>query len=424
MTDLVDIDFNSSAGLALLATLSDRHGQRLARAATLPGRLFLLRSPWAPGLRLVGGQIDPGHLLTPGTFQPAFSVAGSAEGLEDALAACIAEGVERLSQIERPGDVFVECSLAELDPPVIPVVGRLIKELVVRSQLPPDTQVGWMRGRSLSAGHDLMLPADWCLRRHRAGHLAIPGAAMSTGCAAGPSFAAAATRALLELIERDAASLWWIGGQRPRPLAVDDQAMAEGVRLLAALRQDCRGRSSWLLDITTDFAIPCVAAVSVNADGRGLACGLAARLSRKEAVRAAVLEMCQMELAFPIAASKMRQRGEAALNETDRRHLARATEIDANACELLHPLGPPRGIGPPLTGRSGDELGVLRDAFTCRGMEAVLVDLGRAEFDIPVVQAVAPGLQLMPCEMPTERLSRLIATTGGGQRSTRGIPLH
>ena len=166
--------------------------------------------------------------------------------------------------------------------------------------------------------------------------------------------------------------------------------MAEGVRLLAALRQDCRHRASWLLDITTDFAIPCVAAVSVNADGRGLACGLAARLALKEAVRAAVLEMCQMELAFPIAASKMRQRGEAALNATDRRHLARATEIDANACDLLHPLGPPRGIGPRATGSSGDALVILRDAFACRGIEAVLVDLGRAEFDIPVVQAVAP----------------------------------
>ena len=424
MTDLVDIDFNSSAGLALLTALSDRHGQRLARAAKLPGRLFLLRSPWAPGLRLVGGQIEASQLPSSAPVQPSFSVAGSAEGLEDALAACIAEGVERLSQIERPGDVSVECSLAELDPPVIPVVGSLIDELVVKSQLPLDTPIGWMRGRSLSAGRNLMLPADWCLRRPGAGHLAIPGAAMSTGCAAGPSVDAAATRALLELIERDAASLWWIGGQRPRPLAVDDPAMAEGVRLLTALRQDCRHRASWLLDITTDFAIPCVAAVSVNADGRGLACGLAARLSLKEAVRAAVLEMCQMELAFPIAASKMRQRGEATLNATDRRHVARATEIDAETCDLLHPLGPPRGIGPPASRSSGDELAVLRDAFACRGIEAVLVDLGRAEFDIPVVQAVAPGLQLMPCELPTERLNRLLAATGGGQRWTRGIPLH
>src|SRR4029077_15357944 len=107
--------------------------------------------------------------------------------------------------------------------------------------------------------------------------LAIPGAAMSTGCAAGPSFDAAASRALLELVERDAASLWWIGGHRPRPLAFDDQAMTEGVRLLSSLRQDNRRRASWLLDITSDLAIPCVAAVSVDDDGRGLACGLAAR---------------------------------------------------------------------------------------------------------------------------------------------------
>ena len=421
MIDVTDIDVGSAAGLALLAVLADRHGAPMARAAKLPSRLFLLHAPWAPGLRLIGGQADPGQVLRDGTPHPPFSLAGSAETVEDALAACIGEAVERLSQIERPGDVFIECSLADADPPVIAVVASQIDELIAKSQTQSRMPIAWVRGRSLSDGTALSVPADWCLRRNGAGRLAIPGAAMSTGCAAGPSFDAAASRALLELVERDAVSLWWIGGQRPRPLAVDDNAMAEGVRLLSTLRQDSRRRASWLLDITSDLAIPCVAAVSVDEDGRGLACGLAARLTLKEAVRASILEMCQMELAFPISLSKKMANGEAALNDTDRRHLVRATAIDAGSCDLLHPLGPPRRSPPPA---AGDDLTILRGAFAHHGIDAILIDLRRPELDIPVVQAIAPGLQLMPSEMTSKRLQRVIAATGGGQCWTKGIALH
>ena len=110
--------------------------------------------------------------------------------------------------------------------------------------------------------------------------------------------------------------------------------------------------------------------------------------------------------------------GAAALNDTDHRHLARATAIDAGTCDLLHPLGTPRRLPPPAAG--SDDLAVLRGVFAKHGIEAVLVDLCRPELDIPVVQAIAPGLQLMPCEMTSKRLHRVIAATGGGQRSTKG----
>jgi hypothetical protein len=64
LIDLIDIDVGSGSGLALLAAVTDRHGAQLARAASLPSRLFLLQAPWAPGLRLVGGQADPGRVLS------------------------------------------------------------------------------------------------------------------------------------------------------------------------------------------------------------------------------------------------------------------------------------------------------------------------------------------------------------------------
>jgi ribosomal protein S12 methylthiotransferase accessory factor len=267
------------------------------------------------------------------------------------------------------------------------------------------------------------VPADWCLRRPSGGPLGIPSAALSTGCAAGASFETAAARALLELVERDAAAIWWIGGRRAKPLSAESAEMTEAVGLLRGLRLKGSDRTSWLLDITTDLAIPCTAAVSVDAAGRGLACGLAARLAAEQAARAAILEMCQMELALQVVEAKRRERGEQAFNEVDRRHLGRAAIIDAGCCDLLHPVGcPNRERGQAADGANG-ELAALRDAFAHSHIEAVLVDLTRPETGIAVVHAVAPTLQMMPGDWTTERLHRVLERTGGGRRWTSGVAL-
>jgi ribosomal protein S12 methylthiotransferase accessory factor len=418
---MLEIDLSSGPAAALVRTLAERHGEALARVALLPARLFLIDSPWAPGLVFVGGEADPRRLPTPLALETSFSLAGSGESVEDALTSCIGECAERLSQIERPEDIVRECALPEVRPEAMPAAVDLIERLLQHAPNGAGTQPAWVRGLALSTGDDCLIPADWCLRRPLPGQLAIPGAALSTGCAAGPSFEAAAARALLELVERDAASLWWIGGQRPRPVAADSAAMAEAAQLLARLRHDNKERTSWLLDITTgDLDIPAVAAISVDSAGKRLACGLAARPSAKEAARAAVFEMCQGELALPIVEMKRQQRGDAALNAIDRRHLARAA-VDAGTCELLHPLGLPRSD----TGESSAQppLARLQAAFVRGGIEAVLVDLTRPEIGIPAAWALAPELQLMPGELHTKRLERTIAATGGGARFTNGVSL-
>jgi ribosomal protein S12 methylthiotransferase accessory factor len=420
---MLEIDLRSGIGLKLLAALAARHGDAIARAAGMATRLFLLQSHSAPGLRFVGGEVDAKCLPLPVVFQGSFSLAGSAELLEDALASCMGEGVERLSQVERPGDVVRECpyreAMHQIMPAALPVIESLLEPGPHHRAIP----VAFLRGRAHASDREILVPADWCLRRPISGPLAIPGAALSTGCAAGASFAAAAARALLELVERDAAAIWWIGGRRPTPLAAESAEMAEAVRLLRGLRQKARDRTSWLLDITTDLAIPCMAAVSVDATGRGLACGLAARLAPEQAARAAILEMCQMELALQVVEAKRRERGEQAFNEVDRRHLGRAASIDASCCDLLHPAGCPNGDRGRAARGAESELAALRDAFARSRIEAALVDLTRPETGIPVVHAVAPALQIMPGEWTTERLHHVLERMGGGRRWTNGEAL-
>ena len=139
----------------------------------------------------------------------------------------------------------------------------------------PRLNLSWYRARRLNDGSDVLLPADLCLRRPPAQQQIRPPFPLSTGSAAGTSWDAAALHGMLELIERDAASLWWRGGARGRSIPALDEAQVAARALLSQLRQDNPARRSWLLDVTTDIGVPSVVAVSCKADGFGVAFGLA-----------------------------------------------------------------------------------------------------------------------------------------------------
>ena len=177
------------------------------------------------------------------------------------------------------------------------------------------------------------------------------------------------------------------------------------------------------LNLGGDIGIPVIAALSVGGDGRGLVCGLAARMSSTEAARAAVTELCQMEMGLLLATAKRQQLGAAALSDIDRRHIERSTTIDAAICDLLHPKGEPREWRDEAPCCPSDCLDLAVSTLANRGLSVALVDLTRAAFGIPVVKAVAPRLQLLPSGLTTKRLGDTIACTGGGVRWTGGVPL-
>jgi ribosomal protein S12 methylthiotransferase accessory factor len=423
----LEVDLTSEEGLALQRSVADRYGPKITRASSLASRMFLLRSPWAPGLRFVGAETKPQAVNAGSGAQVSFSLSGSGEELEEAFVSCVGEGVDRLAQIECPGDVTAVASLPEVADHVLPSAVAAIERDMIDQSMSKATPLGWVRGKLLDSKHapdggrDVLLPADWCLRR-AADELSLkPRTALSVGIAAGPSFDWAASRALLELIERDAASLWWTGGRRGKTVPLDEPAMVEIARLVATLRQQTNDRTSWLLDITTDIGIPVVVALSCDRSGRQLAYGFAARLSIAEAARAAVLELCQTELAILLAKIKRIEIGEERLLATDRAHLERDAVICADRCELLHPLG----VRLPCheTVSTTPDLSTIENAMARAGIEAALIDLTRPEFEIPVVRAVAPSLQPMPSDLETDRLQRAIRDFGGGTRFTSGIAL-
>jgi len=399
-----------------------RHRARLLIAASQFARVFELASPDAPGLVCFGAEIDPATADPLHAGSPAVSVSGVGLSPQEAFQGCIGEGIEYLSQLQIGNDVLER---SPLDDPAAKLGSDVREWLTALSahRLRPDLEFSWHRAVRLGDRREVLLPADLCLRRPADQREIQPPFLLGTGSAAGKSWNAAALHGMLELIERDATSLWWRGGVRGRSIAPDDEAHIMGEALLARLRQNVSARRSWLLDITTDIAVPCVAAVSCMKDGFGLAFGLAARPTLAAAARSAILEMCQIELAHAVAEAKCNERGEAALNERDRVHRRRATMINADQCPLLQPVAE-CGEHPDFnTTDPGSVLQLTVDRLAQFGIEVFGIDLTRARFEIPVARVIAPGLQLEPSGFITPRLADRIARTGGGVKYTGGISL-
>jgi len=407
----VPLDFSLKDTQGLRASACHFAGDWILPALERFERLFALVSPSAPGLAFVGAQASA-YPFDPGTSLPIrFSAGGTGVSLEEALTSCLGEGLEFLSLVERDRDVTrsgrMEDVHALLDPAVAVWLGDYQPDLLGRRS----PRVDWLKATSADGSRTSLLPADLCLRRSERRRTLTLRGPLSTGCAVGRSKGEAALRAILELVERDAVALWWHGGRRGRPVSPDGAIASDGADLLARLRAGRGGRTAWLLDITTDVGVPTFAALSVDGTGRGLACGFAARLAAREAARAAILEMAQVEVAYPLVALKLSEGGLAALDETDHRHLRRG-ELEASRCPLLHPAGAPHewsASEPQIT--AGFE-GLLRHLGD-REVEVWLIELTRAEHGIAAMRALAPKLQPFPSAYRSPRLFSVIASCGG-----------
>jgi ribosomal protein S12 methylthiotransferase accessory factor len=211
--------------------------------------------------------------------------------------------------------------------------------------------------------------------------------------------------------------LWWLGGCRPKRFALDHPATMAGAELIRRLRQQESGRQTLLLDITTDNGIPVVASVSMDKDGRGMAYGVSSRLNAGEAAKAAILEMCQMEMAAPIARAKLAEGGDKVLNDADRRHLRRA-EFAAMDCELFHPRDISSHNSAAISNLKG-----LASHLRSHGIRIFLLDHTREDIGVSVVRAVSPELQPFSTAVSTSRFSQACRENEGSDIAEREIPL-
>ncbi len=410
----------------LLATLGAFDGTapaNLAALVRLAARLpevFTLPVPRAPGLSFLGATVDARELGWKTSRDAVAGVSGSGMNFRAAFAACIGEAAEYVSQLERGDEDLIRRPVDERrDGPALRNADNLLAQLeVTRSETLP--ALDWITADRVPDGRTVLVPADLCLRgrEHAAARSRIP---LSTGCAAGPTTAAARLSAVLELVERDAAALWWIGGRRGCRIAPNSTAGQALPDLLRALRHDRDDRRTFVLDITTDLAIPCVAALSCDGDGRDLAFGLAARLDIDAAVRSALVEMCQGELGNDLIGVKLARGGETALSDRERLRARRSRELVYDDHPLLHPTGVDR-LGDPVS-IDGDPLYRVLQHLADAEIEVAFVDLTRPDVDVPVVKAFAPGLQPLQSSIATNRLNRTLDEFSGGMIHTNSFVL-
>lgn len=425
-TDAAD----SEAARRLLADLGAFDGTgpgNLAALVRLAGRLpmvFTLAAPRAPGLTFLGATVDAREFGRNPSGYAVDGVSGSGTSLRTAFAACIGEAAEYLSQLESGDEGLARRPAGEPGgAPALRNLDGLLAQLEAtpgRADPGADPAIDWIAAERATDGAAVLVPADLCLRGRdqSAVRSRIP---LSTGCAAGPTAAGARLSAVLELVERDAAALWWIGGRRGRRIAPDSTAGRALPGLLRALRHDREERRTFVLDITTDLAIPCVAALSCNRDGRDLAFGLAARLDVDAAVRSALVEMCQGELGNGLIGVKLARGGEAALTDRERLRARRSRDLVYDDCPLLHPAGVSRSDDPVPP--AGDPLGHVLTRLADADIDVAFVDLTRQDVDIPVIKAFAPGLQPLQSCIATRRLQRTRDEFGGGMIQTDSFAL-
>jgi ribosomal protein S12 methylthiotransferase accessory factor len=409
---LQDLGYGLSPGIGPDADAL--HRARLLEAAAQFARFFQLGAPEAPGLFCFGAEVDPGSIDQIHRGSALLGVSGVGFSMQEAFQRCVGEGIEYLSQLQSSDDRLLPSGATNGQ-------ARLRPDFLARRTRHPDAQLSWYPARRLMDESAVLLPADLCLRRPEAERDFSVPFPLSIGSAAGPSFDGALLHGLLELIERDAASLWWLGGRRPRaidPHAVGADALLQKLRPAGGAR-----RRSWSLDITTDIGVPTVAAVSCSPDGFGFAFGLATRTTLASAARSAMLEMCQLELAYAVIEAKRRERGEAGLNARDRLHLDRARRINADQCLLLQPTADRA----EHTAIDAAEPRAVREVIVRRleslGIESFFIDLTRSRFAVPVARVIAPALQVEPSEIVTPRLAEMTAQTGGGAVYTGGVAL-
>jgi ribosomal protein S12 methylthiotransferase accessory factor len=353
-----------------------------------PGRDTELRSVYASG-----------YLVCPRDGMPRTNVfdkvcAGKGRGAEQSRVSALCEALERWSGVYQGDEARVHASAEELGRAALPVADLLhFSETQYRTRhlqsVPADvrqgvpepldasTRIDWTPGWSLSNNERRYVPLGYCYAEIPPESGAAFCRANGNGVAAGTCLEEALLQALLELVERDAAAVWWYN-QILRP-GIDLDGFGESY--FAALKADYArlGWRLWALDLTHDLGIPTVVAIAHQPEEDRFALGFGCHLEPRLAVQRALTEVNQ--LFDPIAARRA------------------PWDIDRMAMrDYLFPhldLRPVPASGFPKLGGANLHADVrqcqqrLEDA----GLEVVVVDKTRPDIGLCVVQAIVPGLR-------------------------------
>jgi oxazoline/thiazoline synthase len=262
----------------------------------------------------------------------------------------------------------------------------------VPKPLDGDLTIDWVPFRSLIDARTKLVPAAYCYYGHPDLRHTFCSSD-SNGCAAGGTLSEAVAHGLLELIERDAAAIWWYNKLVLPEIDLDGFALP----FLDELRELYRrsGRAFWALDLTTDLGVPVVAAISARLDApvEDVIYGFGSDFDPSAAVSKALLEMNQSLFAVFKAVP-----GGRAIYRTDRPAVRRwfQSATRTNQPYLMpDPDKPPRSRS-QFHWRTHDDW--RDDVMQCArrlqeaGHDIFILDQTRPDIRLPVARVIVPGL--------------------------------
>ncbi|GHA82795.1 hypothetical protein GCM10010392_06440 [Streptomyces clavifer] len=286
-------------------------------------------------------------------------------------------------------------------------------------QVPPPfdplAPADWTPVWSLTAGAHRLLPTS--MLYFGAGPGGVPAApwADSNGNAAGSSPEDAVVQGFLEVVERDAVALWWYN--RTRQPAVDLDAFDEPWLTRTREAYTRLHREMWVLDLTADFGIPVMAALSRRTDGgaQGISFGFGAHFDPRLALRRAVTEMAQ--LLPPEEDSPELRSADPGLA-----HWWRSGTVDNQPYLRPDPAEGPRTPGHysyTARGDLRDDVEAADSLVRAHGMELLVLDQTRPDVGLPVVKVIVPGMRHFWARFAPGRLFDVPVRLGRHQHPVR-----
>ncbi len=155
-------------------------------------------------------------------------------------------------------------------------------------------EIEWIPVYSLSQQKEVWFPREYCYRKPETkARYFLP---TSNGLAAGNSYAEAILQGAFELVERDAAAIWWYN-QVPRA-QLDPRKLQIDVVQRCLKHFDSEKKVVRILDITSDVGIPCHVALSYRPFEKGsLQLGFGCHFSSRISISRAANELLQTDAA-------------------------------------------------------------------------------------------------------------------------------
>jgi bacteriocin biosynthesis cyclodehydratase domain-containing protein len=249
----------------------------------------------------------------------------------------------------------------------------------------PSAEIEWSPVWSLRDERFKYLPTSLVYFFYR-GLAAYNHHADSNGCAAGNTLAEAIVQGFLELVERDAYAIWWYNQSQRRQVDLDqfDDSYIRDLRYQVAET----GRRLWVLDVTSDLAIPSFVAITHWMDeGReNIEFGSGAHFDARIALLRALTELNQFLSIGLMGGGK-----------GDKSSLDGTTPLRLQDHPFLTPSDEPP-IRPASVAKFGgldtrEQVNACVSLAKRAGLDFLVLDQTRPDVEVPVVRVIVPGLR-------------------------------